>query len=855
MSLKLEKSILKAPASTRKVKVESEREMYIDIMRKYGVNADIKDDKFNFVIDCIRNNSVNVTKEEAVDIIKQTRLTRWSDPIEDVTEENIHMSYDGKVFWAEDLKDQKSRLRKVFFVKIKGTDGEILKKFDDHYLFFNKYNAEPENKEEEEMQLNNMRRFIRANKYETLGITKYDYEENKVITKEYKNKDGEPIKQKTGLLYKCECGAYEPINEFEATIVIEGKINTIYDIEYDIEDDIEDDEKSEDVVNLFIASAMLLNVKCSSCNEMFNTRKIAYLDRDSSVHGTIFRGVFNDLDKNGKITLSTISCIRNLVGDKCFTRKISNKVVINTHTGRSYLLPRYDINTKKKKGTVRQLSSINIYNIGDFKISIPELLKTGETIEEYIIKNKILNEKAVIPFEKYLRDAMMTESSNHYYHEEIVNSLDDIISGKEAPKEMKMHIDNALNHAQRLEVLVLYNQNPYVPYSTYAKLADIKKYQHYNGNDYIYLPSKIRNIKKVRQTDLIKNLNTLFSIKSKGEKKFINNAINKLDAYSYLMRVKKIFKNQDNINKFMLANKYNYTHSNFNFNSVDIYENKYIYALIEKFGETAVANAITKDTIERNAEIEKRTSEEKEKENTSQSFYYNVFSDSQTANYHYYRDTIENYRKIIQVYPEYQFPCDRLRLKELHDKIAKDANKIKGKKVTYIYEDEFMKMYDNKVINGITFKVALSNRRLTAIGSQMGICVGGYANRVESGKLFIVYMKKDNEYIGCLEISHDAKLHQAKAKYNYKLKEAEQIALKEYCLMTNLTTDTCDVPEGYNTHSVSTNPLVSYAKAIKLSTTIEGDMKKLLESNEDDELYLQNRAYTQYEAEDMLAVF
>lgn len=847
MSLKLEKSILKAPFSIGNVKVESEREMCIDTMRKDGVNADIKDDKFNFVIDCIRNNSVNVTKEEAVDIIKQTRLTRWSDnTIEDITEENIHMSYDGKVFWAEDLKDQESRLRKVFFVKIKGTDGEILKKFDEHYLFLNSCNAEPENKEEEEMQLHNMRRFIRANKYETLGITKYDYEENKVITKEYKNKDGEPIKQKTGLLYKCECGAYELINEFEAAIVIEGKINRIYDRE--------DDEKSEDVVNLFIASAMLLNVKCSSCNEMFNTRKIAYLDRNSSVHGTVFRGVFNDLDKNGKITLATISCTRNLVGDKCFTRKISNKVVINTHTGRSYLLPRYDINTKKKKGTVRQLSLISIYDNGDFKISIPELLKTGEAIEEHIIKNKILNEKAIIPFEKYLRDAMITESRNRHYHEEIVNNLDDIISGKEVSKEMKKHIDNTLYHAQRLEVLVLYNQNPYVPYSIYAKLANIKKYQHYNGDDYIHLPSKIRSIKKIRQTDLIKNLNTLFSIKSKGEKKFINNAIYKLDAYSYLMRVKKIFKNQDNINKFMLANKHDYIHNDFNFNSVDIYENEYIYALIEKFGETAVANAITKDIIERNAEIEMRASEEKEKGNTSQSFY-NGFSDSQATNYYYYRDTIGNYRKIIQVYPEYQFPCDRLRLKELHDKIAKDANKIKGKKITYIYEDEFMKMYDNKVINGITFKVALSNRRLTAIGSQMGICVGGYANRVESGKLFIVYMEKDNEYIGCLEISHDAKLHQAKAKYNYKLKEAEQIALKEYCLMTNLTTDTCDVPEGYNTHSVSTNPLVSYAKAIKLSTTIEGDMRKLLESNEDDELYLQNRAYTQYEAEDMLAVF
>jgi hypothetical protein len=271
---------------------------------------------------------------------------------------------------------------------------------------------------------------------------------------------------------------------------------------------------------------------------------------------------------------------------------------------------------------------------------------------------------------------------------------------------------------------------------------------------------------------------------------------------TFIYFVKKLFKNKDNINKFL--NAYDRQH-------IDIYSNAYLDKLVESFGETNVANALTKeDKIE-------------QKPMTPFSSY------SRRRNFYLYRDTIRNYEDIISVIPDYKLPVNRLRLKDLHDKISKDATKIKKAEKIYTYEDKFLDMYDNKVIDDITFTVAKSNHELTAIGSQMNICVGGYWSRVETGELFIVSMSKNNKYIGCLEISKDAKLHQAKATCNRMLADDELKALKKYSLDTNLKTSTNDVPDKYKVDSSKDKNSVKYNKAIKLSITTKKSIGQLLE--------------------------
>ena len=268
------------------------------------------------------------------------------------------------------------------------------------------------------------------------------------------------------------------------------------------------------------------------------------------------------------------------------------------------------------------------------------------------------------------------------------------------------------------------------------------------------------------------------------------------------------------------------------FASMTIAPNPYLNKLIEVFGETTVTNALTKDIVKHNNRV-------KNEYGPKPLF----FKNSDLENYNrrndiLYKDTIRNYCDIVTVYPDYKLPCDRLRLKDLHDKIAKDASKIKNKEKVYTYEEKFMNMYDNKIIEDITFKVALSNHKLVEIGSQMGICVGGYWDRVERGELFIVSMEREDKYIGCLEISKNGILHQAKAKYNYRLDDKELELLKEYCLMTNIGIDTCDVVDKYKVNRDSSKESVIYKNAIKITIGGKEDIEKILseETEEIDEI-------------------
>lgn len=700
---------------------ELKKEGILGLMNKADIDENIKAKIINSIMD------INVDEVYNFFIQKNTMNT-----------ETINASDDNKVGFSLDLDPS-------IYIKIKTSDKDILnfimnRRLDNNYEF-----AQSENEIEYEKNLDNMRRFIRYNSHETLGITIYDAHNDQAIVKKYKDKDGNSIPIKTGLLYKCHCGSYDLADECEILMLFNS--NGTY------------------------SSSRILNIKCASCGEMSDMSKVTTVGKNmNNVKGVVSRYIFNELDEKDKITIANVEYITSFFGDKYSTKRVSNKIVFNAKTGRTYLLPKYDLSTKKRIGGIKQISYV-FNSIDTFKVKLEDVIAIGTSLEKYIADNNIANKKAIIPFKAYFKEAV--EKSCYFYKstkDDAFKAIDDILEGKEISEKMYDLIDKCIYHNNRFSILIMYNQNPYIPYGIYNDLAYANKYVHYDSGETSKLPSKARNMKKIREMNLVKNFNTVFDVKTKSERKYINNAAQKLTAYGNLMSIKKVLNNTDNINKILESN-------------IVLYKNMYISDLINNFGETAVVNAILKKDVSLSEEDR------------------DIFTFFRSTAYDFYYDTIRNYKKIKNVFPDYKFPCKRLRLKELHDKIAKDANKIKMNEVRYTYQEELMNAFDNKSINNITFKVALSNRRLVDIGSKMGICVGGYTDRVESGSLFIVYMEKDDEYIGCLEISHDGYLHQAKAKYNRMLEDEKLKALKEYCKMTNLTVDTSDVPSQYKVTS------------------------------------------------------
>lgn len=683
--------------------------------------------------------------KEGINIVKKTNLPSSLQNViiedamileEEQNDKNLIISEDSKIKCTENLN---------VHVKIRTSNKELIEYVACKVPYCT--TAKAENEKEEENFLDNMRRFVKYNPYDTLGKTTYDEELNIAKIKKYKDKEGNEIPIRKGLLYRCHCGSYELVEECEI------KISFSYYLE-------------EDFYN--INNCNFSKIKCSVCKEVTDLNLITFV-HDSIVrhNGVVAKEFFNDLEERGKITIGSIEYRINFFGDKYKIQRLSHKIVINADTGRSYILPRYDLDTKKRKGSVKQLGYMLIEdNIHMSWLGIKDVINIGNSLEAYIKNNIAENSKAVIPFRQYIKDAIRDSIVENT--DKIIDDLYDIgdVEDIEEYKTLNFSIRRDL-----IRLLLCYNQNPYINYKYYSNICNLSDSYYSDYNKIIKIPSKVKKIRKIRKTNLLQELSPAFNIKSKTEKKYISNNNHRLYAYTTVFATKKVIKDANNINKILMSDK-------------AVIENRYINDLIEIFGETAVVNAITKKDDQSLSKEDRDT--------------YSFFRNNP---YDYYCDTIRNYEKIKNVFPEYKLPCKRLRLKELHDKIAKDANKIKINKIRYTYQEELMNAFDNKSINNITFKVALSNRKLVDIGSKMGICVGGYTDRVENGSLFIVYMEQDNEYVGCLEISHNGYLHQAKSKYNRMLDDEKLKALKEYCKMTNLTVDTSDVPSQYKVTS------------------------------------------------------
>jgi hypothetical protein len=789
---------------------ELKKEHYKKEYYKKGANI-----KFKCWVEEVSSNInkyiVPSTSEEIISLLKKISAVQGNRDSDIDNINKLTASIDNKVFLSDDYR----------CFTILELDYDMINILVENNFIDNKDYIHSPRSSEEIITINRGKNFIRYNKYDKLGKSSFDHEEKKLIVKNYKNKDGEYIKIKKGALYKCDCGCYNPLKK--AKVLMSASPN-VYASSLK--------ETCDPVCS--INEIFFVEVTCSGCNESFDSTEVSYLGQATNDSRVISMNLFNDLEKNGKIVIGNVTNNKTFFGDMYKSQNISNKIVFNVETGRSYCLAKYDIKQRKRIGSIKQLGQKISYTIEkENRISLYNTIVIGNEIEKFLKNKNDFNKKAVIPFNEYLLEAykhlnygMLSSRIEIKDLKEIlsITNLDDLQS------RLKNMLSFYLSYLQRLNILVFYNQNPYIHYKEYGVAASLRSYEYSNSEDFRKLPNKFRNLKKLRDPGIMKKVNELFGVKTKREKAFLKNNHRLLSSYMTIYESKKMFKNQDNVNKILDANALSFNEERYNqYLSIEITENEYLKALIKNFGETTVVNALTKGVVEHNNKMQKKD------DNIPSLLTFKIrTSHNNTLNERYYYDTIYNYKKIIDIYPEYELPCSRLRLKDLHDKIASDANKIKQQKIAYEYEEDFMQMYDNKVIDDITFKVALSNTKLVDIGSKMNICVGGYAHSVQSGDIFIVSMEKDSKFIGCLEITKTGVLRQAKGCRNCMLTEDKQIALNKYCLMTNLTVDTRDVYEDFMVKSDSSKEKVVYQKAIKIQMVPQETIKQCLEKDENE---------------------
>lgn len=129
-------------------------------------------------------------------------------------------------------------------------------------------------------------------------------------------------------------------------------------------------------------------------------------------------------------------------------------------------------------------------------------------------------------------------------------------------------------------------------------------------------------------------------------------------------------------------------------------------------------------------------------------------------------------------------------LKEIHDKLCIAYKKVINPNQVIEYTEEELALCDE--IDGYTFMLANDTNKLIDVGQYMGICVGSYGHRAARKYLLIVIMSQGGKFVGCIELSRDAKrLVQAKAKYNNKIQEYKAEALQKWVTKKKINAKEC----------------------------------------------------------------
>lgn len=161
--------------------------------------------------------------------------------------------------------------------------------------------------------------------------------------------------------------------------------------------------------------------------------------------------------------------------------------------------------------------------------------------------------------------------------------------------------------------------------------------------------------------------------------------------------------------------------------------------------------------------------------------------------YRYMYDTV---RMLLEIKKEGHKVKTKGSMKEVHDRASKKMKYISVPDIifenTKDREDEVQVYKKNKY----TFVYAKSPIELVEIGDIMDICVGSYYRRCSHHGTVIVYLKKDNNILACLEIQEgdwNNVLYQAKGYRNSKLNTEAQKVIVEFCTRNNISIKTHDI--------------------------------------------------------------
>ena len=113
--------------------------------------------------------------------------------------------------------------------------------------------------------------------------------------------------------------------------------------------------------------------------------------------------------------------------------------------------------------------------------------------------------------------------------------------------------------------------------------------------------------------------------------------------------------------------------------------------------------------------------------------------------------------------------------RELHDYLSGEIEKMGKENRVFDIDQKYFDLYEME-IDDYKFKLARDSHTLVSLGSLLNICVGSYDDHVELGKCLIVYIEKDEEPVGCIEIRNfktksekfnkEHYVQQARGKYN-----------------------------------------------------------------------------------------
>ena len=129
-------------------------------------------------------------------------------------------------------------------------------------------------------------------------------------------------------------------------------------------------------------------------------------------------------------------------------------------------------------------------------------------------------------------------------------------------------------------------------------------------------------------------------------------------------------------------------------------------------------------------------------------------------------------------------------IQEIHDRLSTDINKLRYANVILDYPDEMKNRY-NRTVNGLDFVLARETDELIRVGQRMGICVGGYHDKVADHITTIVVAYKDDLPVICIEITRNGQMEQVSTFYNHLVQGSYAYALKEWVAQCQVKTCFC----------------------------------------------------------------